>query len=214
MFFDKDIWDTFCSPRKRKPKTKIEAWVYLYGLCEANNNIIEISYSELAKQLLWSRVEVLRFLKKLKELGKIELTSTTKCTIIRIVSIEPTQQEQVSEVDTICTAIETQTKKAILFQETPYFYDKNRFIQDFTNRFPEYADYDLDYYHKAAQNWGQGSSINKYKKKDWVLTIKTWIDNDEKRGKAVKKKPNIPIILMQTQNSLHKALEYVKNNPL
>lgn len=229
MCFDKEIWEAFNYPKK--PKTKIEAWVYLCGLFQANNNSLKISYGELAKQLLWSRVEVLRFLKKLQQLGKIELTSTTKYTIIKKLhidtkqteqNIQQEQQEQILEIEVIDEPTtqflnkkrkSTHNKKAILFQETQYFYDKDAFIRDFTIRFPEYADYDLPHYHKSAQNWGQGSSANKYKKKDWILTIKTWIDYDEKRGKAVKKN-NIPFVLMQTQNSLQKSLEYVKNNPL
>ncbi len=87
----------------------------------------------------------------------------------------------------------SEKSKEIFFSETNYFSDEELFSQEFMKRFPKYEKYDLEHYRNALINWGQGKKILKYKKTDWILTAKTWIDTDVTKGVATLKWQTKPL---------------------
>lgn len=107
----------------------------------------------------------------------------------------PDFENQSKEIEVFSKENKMPAKKSkeIFFSETNYFSDAELFSQDLLKRFPHYEKYDLQQYHTSAVNWGQGKPIAKYKKSDWILTVKTWIDCDIKKGVATLKWQTKPL---------------------
>lgn len=71
-------------------------------------------------------------------------------------------------------------EKSCLFEDSK-FYDFELFKAQFNE--PDFADIDLYYYYNRIKNWSGG---NGRKKKDWILTAKNWMMDDNDKGKLKK----------------------------
>ncbi|GAB4493415.1 MAG: hypothetical protein OHK0045_22900 [Raineya sp.] len=172
-----------------KKKSKFEALYYLMYQAENSEGEVNFSLSQLALAWNWHKTEVSRFLSLMQKKGVLTYEQTPKYTKIYLPSNNKKDVLEVitEEVTTSKSKPFKEKNKAILFSQSSYYYDYNLFEAEMISRFPAYSKYDIEKYHKSAQNWGQGKTDAKYKKVDWVLTIKNWIDQDEKNGKAILK---------------------------
>jgi hypothetical protein len=133
---------------------------------------------------------------------------------VAVMEIAPTFEAKITMTPTMTSTMKPNkknTKAKSYFSETLYYEDYVLFQQEFLARFPTYDLYNLESYHKSAQNWGQGETAEKYKKIDWILTVKTWIDGDEQKGKSVKanqsKIQNLGELVSQGHESRNYALD-------
>lgn len=69
------------------------------------------------------------------------------------------------------------------------FYDFEKFKEQFPE--PEFSDVDLFYYYNRVKNW---SGANGRRKKDWILTAKNWMMDDNEKGKLKKIQPAGPVL--------------------
>lgn len=100
------------------------------------------------------------------------------------------------------TKKEKKVKEWFFFDETIYNKNSELFEIDFLKAYPEYSKFLISHYHQAAQEWRKDSQADKFKKKDWLLTVKNWIDADVKKGWAKyserqlnpNEKANVPVM--------------------
>lgn len=65
-------------------------------------------------------------------------------------------------------------KGRTLFKDSPIFNKK-----EFKNSFPDWSKDKLAFYYDAVLTWSNEGNM----KKDWVATVRTWANRDEKQGK-------------------------------
>lgn len=192
--------------------SKSEAWISLLAKCGISNrfgyNQIEcneaqasFTLGQLALEWRWGKTDVNRFLKYLESLGYISIESfpyATKITVWELVKVqeavvvEEIQEEPIKPKEPKTRKTKVKVEKVsndILFKDTPYYQDKTLFEKDFIEKYPSYSQYDIEYYHGRLVKWPGDSTANKYKKANWILTCKVWIDGDINNGRAKIKTP-------------------------
>jgi len=163
-------------------------------LHEVNRGEFITSIENLTKELNECTPQKLRtFLKLLENDKMIIKKSTCKLTKITICNYDSYQGEQ--QTNNIQTTYKQHTankqittenkenkdkkdkKVKKLFIDSEYS-DIEKLKSDLAEK---YQKYDIEYYYDAMLNW---SEENGEKKLNWLATCRTWMNNDEKNGKA------------------------------
>ncbi|MCU0439368.1 MAG: hypothetical protein MUC49_15855 [Raineya sp.] len=178
-----------------------------YHVIECDNSQAAFTLGQLALEWRWSKTDVNRFLKYLQEIKYIDLEAfpyATKITVWELVKVHDAVvveeiQEDTAKPEPKAKKVKEKVEKInneILFRDTPYYDNNVLFEKEFIEKYPSYSQYDIQYYYGRLMDWPKGSTANKYKKSNWLLTCKVWIDGDVNNGK-----PKMKTTLFQNQNS-------------